>query len=326
MAEAVAPIPVEKRHILSIVIPVYNAEASIGRLCERLIELYQSTWRLQIVLVNDCSRDRTDAVCKDLHARHPDLLCYIRLSRNFGEHNAVMAGLTYAKGEWCVIMDDDFQNPPEEVASLLEKAGEGGNDVIYAEYANKRDSRFRNWGSRLNDKMAGIVLNKPPGLYLSSFKVINRFLIDEVLRYTGPDPYIDGIILRTTSAIGTVPIHHAARAQGSSGYTFKKLMTLWGNMVVAFSIYPIRLIGIFGLIIMVMGGFMMLQNVYVSYFAKEGVTVSEVDELRSLLVFLRGVTLLLTGIMGEYVGRMYMKFNNAPQYVVRERLPAQNLS
>ncbi len=302
---------------LSIVIPVYNSETTIGHLCSTLIDLYAKKYRLDIVLVNDGSSDSSDAVCRSLVAAQPDRVTYIRLARNFGEHNAVMAGLHHACGDYCVIMDDDFQNPPGEVEKLVAEI-EKGYDVVYASYAVKKDSLFRNLGSMLHNKMATFVLRKPPDLYLSSFKVMNRFLAKEVVKYTGPDPYLDAIILRTTQNIGTVRLEHRRRAASESGYTLRKLITLWGNMVVSFSLVPLRVIGVVGLGVtgfgLVYGAVKALDQ------AGPPMGLTNYETLMSANLVFRGLVLLATSIVGEYVGRIYQSLNRDPQFVVRERL------
>lgn len=308
---------------LSVVIPVYNAEATIQRLCLRLLELYGTSYDVEIVLVNDCSKDNSDSICKDLHARFPGQIHYLRLSRNFGEHSAVMAGLNRARGDWCVIMDDDFQNPPEEVALLLAEMDKG-NDVVYAAYAIKNDPLLRNLASRISNWMATKALGKPHDLYLCSFKALNRFVVSEIVKFTGPDPYLDALIIRTTSAIGTAQVRHEPRRQSRSGYTFRKLFGLWTSMMIVFSIYPIRIIGLIGLLILVCGTYMMLSDLYRAYFLPQHMEPSEVESLRALLVFLRGVTLFAMCIMAEYIGRIAAKFSSNPQFVIREEFQTRN--
>jgi undecaprenyl-phosphate 4-deoxy-4-formamido-L-arabinose transferase len=307
---------------LSIVIPVYNAEKTIESLCKTLMDLYGKSFRLEIVLVNDNSRDSTHLICRRLHEEYRETVTYLRLARNFGEHCAVMAGLNHVTGELCVVMDDDFQNPPEEIGRLVAEI-EKGFDVVYSRYPVKRDSFFRNLGSRLNDRMANVILHKPAGLYLSSFKIMNRFLVDEIVKYTGPDPYIDAIILRATASIGMIEVRHDERRHGRSGYTLGKLVSLWGNMVVSFSLIPLRFIGVFGLIMSVVGVGIGGQAV-IAYLLPQITDPTEVEWLASSISFYRGVELLAISVVGEYVGRIYQALNSDPQFVVRERLAARN--
>ena len=307
---------------ISIVIPVYLGESSIEDLGRRLIELYRHRCALEIVLVNDCSPDASDAACRRLQLAFPEHVSYLRLSRNFGEHNAVMAGLHQARGDWCITMDCDFQNPPEEVATFLDALREDV-DVIYAEYPVKSDAWYRNLGSRINDWLAVRALQKPPGLYLSSFRAMNRFLVEEIKRYTGAEPYLDAIILRTTRAIGRVSVGHQPRRDGRSGYTLRKLVALSSTMFIAFSLYPIRMIGLVGVLVLIAGSYLLLQDTYQTVFPSHDGPPSDVEGLSALIVFFRGVQLFVTGILGEYVGRIYLKSGNEPQFIVREHRPAQ---
>ena len=304
---------------LSIVIPVYNAEKTIESLCYTLIDLYGKSHALEIVLVNDCSSDSTDLICQRLHQYHQETITYLRLARNFGEHNAVMAGLGQVTGELCVIMDDDFQNPPDQVRHLIH-AMENGYDVVYTRYPVKEDHLMRNLGSQFNDKMANLILKKPADLYLSSFKIMNRFLVDEIVKYTGPDPYIDAIILRTTNNIGSTEVRHDKRRHGRSGYTMRKLISLWGNMVISYSLIPLRLLGIIGLCMAIYGLFRAGDVFFTIMMAAEDPT--EIETLTALTAFFRGFQMLAISVVGEYVGRIYLSLNSDPQYVIREKLAA----
>lgn len=305
----------------SVVIPVYNSESTIERLCAELLSKLHAPGELQIVLVDDGSADRSADCLRRLHEAHPDQITSVFLTRNFGEHNAVMAGLRFVTGDYCVVMDDDFQNPIAEVSRMFEKVA-GGFDVVYAEYDQKRHSLWRNIGSRIHNAMATHALGKPPALYLSSFKSLSRFLVREIIKYEGPDPYLDAIILRCTRNIGVLPVSHQAREHGASGYTPRKLFGLWGNMIVAFSVYPLRVIGIYGLVTAVVG------TLYSSYTVVQWIDPDLADpdrfqRLNASIWFFRGSILLTLSIVGEYVGRIYRTLSGAPQSVVRTSLPAR---
>lgn len=304
---------------LSIVIPVYNAGKTISDLCTELMSLLAGLYRLEIVLVNDFSGDDSDTVCKRLKNEYPETIVYARLSRNFGEHNAVMAGLNYAQGDYVVIMDDDFQNPPSEVLRLVAEIRKG-YDVVYSQYPEKNDSIFRNIGSYLNGSMARVILHKPANLYLSSFKAMNRFLVKEIISYKTPNPYIDAIILRITRNIGTIDARHDRRREGSSGYTIRKLAALWGDMVVSYSLIPLRILALSGFILTLLGVYsvadMIVRDIHPNLS-----NPTDLEELTSLTMFFRGFQLLATGIVGEYVGRIYLNLNREPQFIVRELLP-----
>ena len=305
-------------NLISIVIPVYNAEKTIGDLCRSLISQLETEYLLEIVLVNDCSGDGTDLICRRLNDEFPVTVTYLSLSRNFGEHNAVMAGLNQARGEYVVVMDDDFQNPPEEVPKLLAEIAKG-YDVVYCRYPEKSDSWFRNAASYLNGTLARVALDKPANLYLSSFKAMNRFLVDQLIMHKSPNVYLDALILRITRNIGTVQVRHDRRSHGRSGYTMKKLAELWGNVFVSYSLIPLRLLagaggvltllGLYSVTVMVLRGWLPMLN-----------DPSDLEEMSSITMFFRGFQLLATGIVGEYVGRIYLKLNQEPQYIVREKL------
>lgn len=301
---------------VTIVIPVYNSERTIGPLVERLIAELDPFYVLQIVLVDDGSRDASVAVCEGLHGRFPQIVDFLELARNFGEHNAVMAGLHCAEGDYAVIMDDDFQNPPSDVRTLIEEIRKG-HDVVYVRYRAKQHSWFRNIGSAFHNWMATHVLRKPPQLYLSSFKAMSRFLVREVIHYTGPFPYLDAIVLRTTRNIGVVEASHEVRREGKSGYTFGKLVSLWGNMVVAFSIYPLRLLGLAGLVMMLVGGAYALYTL-AGYLVPGLSDPDAIQRLGASMWFFRGVHLSGIAIVGEYVGRIYRQLNRDPQFIIRE--------
>jgi undecaprenyl-phosphate 4-deoxy-4-formamido-L-arabinose transferase len=228
-----------------------------------------------------------------------------------------MAGLNQVSGDFCVIMDDDFQNPPEEINRLLAEI-EKGYDVVYTQYAVKRDSLFRNLGSLANDKMANLILRKPADLYLSSFKILNSFLVSEIIKYHGPDPYIDAIILRATDNIGKVQVQHEERRHGASGYNLKKLISLWGNMVVSCSLIPLRIIGIIGLLLAVYGGYMGF-DAFIDWIVPGFEDPSEYETLTAVTAFFRGFQMLSLSVVGEYVGRIYLSLNADPQFVIREK-------
>jgi len=299
----------------SIVIPAYNSERTVGALVDRLVASLGAD-TLQIVLVNDGSADGTDHACRALVGRYPDIVTYVQLARNFGEHNAVMAGLHHARGDYVVIMDDDFQNPPEEVCRLIEQTETGGYDVVYTHYARKRHHWARNLASRLNDRVANLMLDKPRDLYLSSFKCLTRFTVQEILKYQGPYPYIDGLVLRCTRNIGTLATAHAERREGRSNYTLRKLVGLGLNMFVNFSVAPLRLSALLGVAASVVGLILGIE-VVVERLVRPDVPVGWASVLVAILVF-AGVQLVMLGLIGEYLGRLFLTENQTPQFVVRE--------
>lgn len=302
---------------VSIVIPVYNGEQSIGRLTDELVLALKEIYNLEIVLVNDNSPDNSEAVCEGLFKKYPDIVCFYSLAKNVGEHNAVMAGLNQATGDYMVIMDDDFQNPITEVVKLVNFATENDCDVTYTFYKKKKHSFFRNLGSSFNDKVANVMLKKPKNLYLSSFKVLNRFIVDEITKYDLPYPYIDGLILRTTDKIAKMEVEHHEREAGRSGYTLTKLVRLWLNMFTSFSILPLRVSTILGMIFSLLGLGLGVFTV-VEKLANPDLPVGYAATIVMISIF-AGIQLLSLGVIGEYVGRIFMSFNKKPQYTIRKR-------
>jgi glycosyltransferase involved in cell wall biosynthesis len=301
---------------VSIVIPVFRGERTVRPLVESLLHGLAAHWRLEIVLVNDGSPDDSAAVCRELARRSP-VIKFVNLSRNFGEHNAVMAGLNHATGDYVVLMDDDFQNPPGEVPKLLAEI-EKGYDVVFARYAVKRHHPLRNFGSRFNDWAALALLDKPRGLYLSSFKVLSRFVVDELVKYDGPYPYIDGLVLRLTRNYSQVLVQHDPRREGRSGYTFRKLVSLYLNMFTNFSILPLRLASYAGLVTSLVGLLGAVAFV-VERLRNPGVPAGWASVIVSLFI-IGGIQLFALGMIGEYLGRLFLKDGGRPQFVVRERI------
>lgn len=305
-----------KIHKVSIVIPVYNGEKSIGLLVDELISKLEDLYSLEIVLVNDCSPDNSEDVCIELARKQPEIVCFYSLAINVGEHNAVMAGLNKCTGECAVIMDDDFQNSVSEVIKLVDYMLNNNYDVIYTYYKTKHHSRFRNMGSRFNNWVATFMLNKPSDLYLSSFKILNRFLIDEVIKYNLPFPYIDGLILRTTSNIGKIEVNHDKRLIGKSNYTLRKLISLWLNMFTNFSIMPLRIFFILGMLFCSIGFGLSAYIVFEKIF-NPSMPVGYTLEVVLIAIF-NGVELIAIGVVGEYLGRVFMSSNRKPQYTIRK--------
>jgi len=300
---------------LSFVIPVYKGSRTIGPLVRRIHELY-SDLAIEVVLVNDGSPDDSERACSELQREYPDTLTFVHLARNFGEHNAVLAGLHHATGEYAAILDDDGQNPPEEVRALYDAIRARGVDVVYGRYIAKHHRSWRNLGSWFNDRMAVLMLKKPRDLYLSSFKVLNRFLVEEITRYVGPFPYIDGLILRATRSIAQVEVTHRAREDSASNYTLSKLFLLWLNMFLNFSITPLRISAVLGLSTSAISLVLLVATVVDKLYINPGVTIG-LPTVLVTIIFFSGVQLVILGMIGEYLGRLFLDQSKSPQFVVR---------
>jgi glycosyltransferase involved in cell wall biosynthesis len=298
---------------LSIVVPVYNGAESITELVEALDALHIAGGH-EIVLVNDGSPDNSLEVCRSLIGQTRAPIRLIDLSRNFGEHNAVMAGLRQAKGAHIITMDDDLQNPPEEVERLLAFAQESGHEVIYTYYDEKQHAAWRNLGSRFTNWVAGYVLDKPKGFYLSSFRCMSAFVAREITRYDGPFPYVDGLILQVTQDIDRLLVRHLPRAIGRSNYTLRRLLRLWISMFVNFSVMPLRISTLTGFALSMLGALGGLAAIAEALFFSPPPGWASVF---AAVLLLSGVQLMILGIVGEYLGRLYLTANRKPQSVVK---------
>ena len=300
---------------LSFVIPLYNSAGTIAAVV-REIEAFAVEGGHEIVLVNDGSRDATDAVCRELvrSARVP--VTYVEHARNFGEHNAVLTGWRHARGAHIVNLDDDGQNPPAEAVRLWAHVQAEGLDAVFGHYAHKEHSPWRNFGSWFTNCVTGWVLDKPHGFYLSSFRCVNAFTAQQVAAHTGPFPYIDGLLLQMTQRIGWIEVRHEARHAGRSGYTLRKLMRLWLSSWINFSVLPLRVAAVLGLA-MAGVGLAGVAWVLCLWWSDHGPAFGWGSLMAALMVF-SGTQLMLLGVIGEYLGRMFLTVNQRPQSVVRE--------
>jgi undecaprenyl-phosphate 4-deoxy-4-formamido-L-arabinose transferase len=305
----------KSRPALSLVIPVYNGGATIRWLVDQIHEVFRDI-EIEVVLVNDGSTDYSEGACALLVEKYPGTVCYTHLARNFGEHNAVLAGLRQATGRYVAVLDDDGQNPPHEVLRMLDHAQQHDLDVVYGRYQQRKHSWPRRLGSWFNDRVANFVLDKPRGIYLSSFKVMSRLVVDEVVKYGGPFPYIDGLLLRSTRNVDEIAVVHCPRRAGRSGYTLSKLLGLWLNMFLGFSVAPLRLALAVGATASALSLLMLVAIVVDKICINPEVTVGIPSVLTCIALF-AGVQLMMLGMLGEYVGRVFLQQNGVPQYVVR---------
>lgn len=304
--------------MISFVIPCYRSSQTLPGVIQEIKDTMKTlkNYEYEIVLVNDSSPDDTFCVITGL-CRENDNITGINLARNFGQHAALMAGFHYVKGDVVVCLDDDGQTPACEVGRLLAGIEEGA-DVVYAKYNHKHHSGFRNFGSHVNEVMTRIMLGKPKDLYVSSYFAAKRFVVDEMIRYEYAYPYVIGLVLRTTKNIVNVEIDHRDRQAGESGYTLKKLLGLWFNGFTAFSVKPLRVATVTGTICALCGFAYGIYTIIKKIFIQPPDLVIGFSALMSVIVFMGGMLMLMLGLVGEYMGRMYVSMNNSPQYVIRE--------
>ncbi|MCR5675185.1 MAG: glycosyltransferase family 2 protein [Lachnospiraceae bacterium] len=305
--------------MLSFVIPCYRSAKTVGAVVEEIektcVNLTQARDGFEIILVNDGSGDDTWDAIRQLAETHDEVKSF-DLAKNFGQHAALMAGLAHTKGEIVICLDDDGQTPADEAGKLVQAVEEGA-DVAYARYSSKQHSAFRNFGSFLNEKMAGTMLGKPKDLTVSSYFAARRFVVDEMLKYKGSYPYVIGLVLRTTNRIVNVDVTHRRREIGVSGYTFGKLVALWMNGFTAFSIKPLRIATLSGMLFALFGFIYGIYTV-IKKFVVPDVPVG-FSAMMSAVMFIGGMLMLMLGMIGEYLGRLYITQNDNPQYVIRQR-------
>lgn len=304
--------------LVSFVIPCYRSALTIESVIKEVQETMKhlTEYEYEIIMVNDASPDDTFEVIRKLCGTY-DNLTGINLARNFGQHGALMAGFHQIKGDILVCLDDDGQTPADEVGKLL--AGlQAGSDVVYAKYEHKKHTWFRNFGSKINELMARFMLGKPKELYLSSYFAAKRFVVDEMIRYENSYPYVIGLVLRATKNITNVTVQHREREIGTSGYTMGKLLNLWVNGFTSFSVKPLRIATLIGA---GCAGIGFVYGIYtiIKKFINPNVPLG-FSSMMAALVFIGGMLMLMLGIVGEYIGRMYISMNSSPQFVIREKV------
>lgn len=310
---------------ISFVIPCYRSENTIGTVVQEIRETIAAhnaetaepakTFDYEIVLVNDCSPDNVWQTIKQLAEQD----CHIKgicLAKNFGQHCALMAGYAQTTGDYVISLDDDGQTPASETFKLVDKLEEG-YDVVYGYYEHSAQHLFRRFGTWLNKKMAENIIGQPKTLRTTSFFIMRKFIVDEIVRYPHPFAYISGLVFRATKNLGNVAVGHRRRIEGESGYTIAGLIGLWINGFTAFSVKPLRAATFIGLLCAIVGFAAGIFVVYKKLMFPE-IPVGYTSMLATLL-FIGGMIMLLLGLIGEYVGRIYISINQSPQYVVRER-------
>lgn len=303
---------------ISFVVPCYRSEQTLKKVVEEIVETVKlrEHYDYEIILVNDNSPDNVwdviSKLCKD-----NEKIKGVSLAKNFGQHAALMAGYRYCRGELVFSLDDDGQTPVNEMFALVDKLDNEQLDVVFASYYDKKHSKFRNFGTYINRIMAEVMLGKPKNIKVSSFFVMKAFIAQEMLGYKNPYPYDLGLICRITKRLGDVEAHHRERSEGKSGYNFKSLIALWMNGFTAFSILPLRVATVCGAIFSCLG---FMYGIYI-------LVMKLIDANRQvgwssmmcMMLLIGGIIMLMLGMIGEYIGRIYISINNSPQYVIREK-------
>lgn len=302
---------------VSFVVPLYNTGQALKPLLQAFREL-KTDFTFELVLVNDGSPDGTGERVPELVKDMPIPVVFVDLTRNFGEHAAVLEGFRQASGEFVVNLDDDLQNPVSEALKLIEHLRQSKADVVYARYEVKKHHWFRNLGSAMTNQVASWLLGKPKKLYLCSFRALRRGLVEDVIRYCGPYPYIDGLILGATQRIETLLVLHEERHAGASGYTLQKLVRLWMNMFFNFSIMPLRVSSLLGGALCLTG--LMVLFLVVLELLILGISAPGWASLMAAIFVFSGAQLIMLGVIGEYLGRAFMTVSGKPQALIRSRM------
>ena len=304
---------------ISVVIPCYKSEKTIASVIKRTEDtiINDGRYDFEIICINDYSPDGTLQELKRI-ATEDNKVKVISLSRNFGQHGALMAGFHYIQGDIVLCLDDDGETPPEKMFLLIDKMIKENYDLVSAKYEEDNRTFIRSAGSKISSAMSHFLIGRPKEVQLNSFYCFNCFIIKEVIKYDKPYPFVHGLILRVTKNMANVSIDRGERITGGSGYTFTKLLGLWMNGFTAFSEKPLRLAAYLGVISSIFG-FVAAIIVIIRKLQHPAMPVGYASTL-VVMLFLFGIVMMVLGMLGEYIGRMYISINNAPQFVVKEEI------
>lgn len=303
---------------ISFVIPCFRSENTIGKVIGEIIAetAKLAVYDYEIIAVDDSSPDCVFAVLEKM-ARDNRRIKVLSMAKNFGQHAGMMAGIYVSEGDFIVFLDDDGQCPVDQLKALIEPL-ENDWDIAIARYGRKKQSIFKNMCSAVNEFVADLLIDKPRHLQMGNFMAVTRFAADEMKRYTGPYPYISGLLFRTSTRIINVPMEERERMEGGTTYTLRKLFALWLNSFTAFSVKPLRFAALAGLVFsglgFVYGAAVVVRKIY------SPVVTAGWSSVMAVILFLGGIILFVLGLIGEYIGRIYMSINQMPQYVVRKRI------
>lgn len=298
---------------ISIVIPVYNSHECVAELSRQIADALKGIDYEQI-MVNDCSKDSSWEEIKKESEHNPNLLG-INLRKNGGQDSAILTGLNYATGNWVLIMDDDLQHSPYDILKLYEEAKKGF-DVVYANFETKKQKLWKNLGSWFNGKISEIAIQKPKEIYLSPFKIVSKGVVAEMIKFNNLFPYIDGLIFQVTRNITQIDVEHHERELGQSNYNLIKSIKVFFRMLFGFSTMPLSLASYTGFFSAFVG---LIMAIF--YFVKFMLGLEKLTGWTStiiLILILGGMILVALGIIGKYLGQMYLTINNQPKFIIKE--------
>ena len=307
----------ESKKIISFVIPCYGSQDTVGQVIEEIEKVVsqRSEYDYEIIAVNDCSPDNVWTVLKEIAEKNKKVKV-INLAKNRNRPGAIFAGMTMSIGDYVVLMDDDGQCPMNNFWDLL-KPIEEGHDVSIAKYPTYKQSIFKSFGTIVNRKMTEVIMEKPKELSFTNFSVLKRYIVNEILKYENPYPYMTGLLLRTTSDIVNVQMEERNRISGTTNFTFKKMLNLWINGFTAFSIKSLRISTVAGVITAAIGFLYGLYIVVDKIFIHSEI-LPGYSSLMAVMLFIGGMIMLMLGMIGEYLGRIYICINKSPQFVIKE--------
>lgn len=308
--------------LLSFVIPCYGSEKTIGFVIDEIIDIVsqKDEYQYEIVAVNDYSKDNVWEVLEEKASVNQNIKL-INFAKNMNRPGAVMAGLRYSRGDYVIILDDDGQCPMDRLWDLLSPL-KNGYDVSMAKYTEYKQSRFKSFGTIVNRTMTEMVIDKPKNLSFTNFMALKRFIVEEISKYDNPYPYLTGLILRTTDRIINIPMEERERISGKTTFTLPKMIKLWVNGFTAFSIKPLRISSLIG-VICALVGFVFGIITIIRKLVVPDISVGWSSTV-AIMLFIGGLIMLMLGMIGEYIGRIYISINNAPQYVVRDTINIEN--
>lgn len=304
---------------ITVIIPCYRSSSSLPMVIDSLLNTIKkrTEFDYEIILINDGSPDNGETwnTIKTI-ANNNTIIKGINLSKNFGQHNAMMAGYKVSKGDIIVGMDDDGENNPQFMFELVDKLSEG-YDCVMGEYNNDKKKSIRGLGTKINNKMAEKLINKPKDITLTSFYACKRFIVEQICEYNNAYPYIAGLILQSTNNLGKVSLKREKRISGKSNYSLRKLIRLWVSGFTAFSIKPLRISSTIGFVCATIGFVLGIVIIIRKFFLDVMIGWSS---LVSITLFIGGLIMMMLGMIGEYIGRIYLSVNKAPQFVIKEKI------
>lgn len=300
---------------VSFVIPCYKSEHTIEKVVNEIAEVMsESDYDTEVILVNDGSPGNVWDVISNLSS--PLHIVGVNLAKNFGQASAIMAGYANATGDYIITMDDDGQSPVDESIRIIETLKAADADVVYGVCNETQFNVFRKIGSRINGIMSNRMFGLPKDRHIVSFYVMTGQIKNVICKYDLPYTYISGLVFRATKRVAYLEVSHRARMEGESGYTFKKLLAAWLNGFTAFSIKPLRFVSILGIVV-AFAGFLSCIGVAVYKCVVPNVNTGWASVI-GVILLVGGANLVVQGLVGEYIGRMYMCINKTPQYVIHD--------